>query len=69
MEAYSLTNNKTYLTKAKQIVEFLKSGEDNTFGGGLCWNEDEKNIPGNNSPTKTISHIHWHMTVYWNPLL
>lgn len=38
VEAYSLTNNQTYLTKAKQIVEFLKSGEDNTFGedfGGM----------------------------------
>lgn len=34
VEAYSLTNNQTYLTKAKQIVEFLKSGEDQVFGGG-----------------------------------
>ena len=52
VEAYSLTNNQTYLTKAKQIVEFLKSGEDNTFGGGLWWNEDEKNIPGNENSNK-----------------
>lgn len=52
VEAYSLTNNQTYLTKAKQIVEFLKSGEDQVFGGGLWWNEDEKNIPGNENSNK-----------------
>lgn len=45
VEAYKLTNNEAYLTKAKQIVEFLKSGEDNTHGGGLWWNESQKNQP------------------------
>lgn len=54
VEAYNLTNNQAYLTKAKQIVEFLKSGEDNTFGGGLWWNEDEKNIPGNENSNKPL---------------
>lgn len=52
VEAYRLTNNQTYLAKAKQIVEFLKSGEDDTFGGGLWWNEDEKNIQGNENSNK-----------------
>lgn len=54
VEAYNLTHNQTYLTKAKQIVEFLKSGEDDTFGGGLWWNEAQKNMPGvedSNKPT------------------
>ncbi|WP_294473939.1 glycoside hydrolase family 76 protein [uncultured Bacteroides sp.] len=52
VEAFSLTQDPVYLAKAKQIVEFLKSGEDNTFGGGLWWNEDEKNIPGNENSNK-----------------
>lgn len=52
VEAFSLTQDPAYLAKAKQIVEFLKSGEDNTFGGGLWWNEDEKNIPGNENSNK-----------------
>ena len=54
VEAYRITKNQNYLTKAKQIVVFLKSGEDDIFGGGLWWNESEKNIPGNvnsNKPT------------------
>lgn len=46
VEAFRLTNNQAYLTKAKQIVEFLKSGEDDTFGGGLWWNESQQNQPG-----------------------
>lgn len=52
VEAFSLTQDPTYLAKAKQIVEFLKSGEDKVFGGGLWWNEDEKNIPGNENSNK-----------------
>lgn len=52
VEAYKLTNNSRYLDKAKQIVEFLKSGEDDILGGGLWWNESEKNIPGNENSNK-----------------
>lgn len=46
VEAYKLTKNETYLAKAKQIVEFLKSGEDDTMGGGLWWNESQKDQAG-----------------------
>lgn len=52
VEAYRLTNNQEYLDKAKKIVEFLKTGEDATFTGGLWWNEDEKNIVGNENSNK-----------------
>lgn len=54
VEAYQLTKDSKYLTRAKRIVDFLKSGEDDIHGGGLWWNEDEKNIIGNansNKPT------------------
>jgi rhamnogalacturonyl hydrolase YesR len=52
VEAYKLTDNSNYLAKAKQIVQFLKSGEDNIHGGGLWWNESEKNISGNENSNK-----------------
>lgn len=52
VEAYRLTGNKDYLAYAKQIVEFLKSGYDEVFGGGLWWNESLKNIPGNSNSNK-----------------
>lgn len=52
VEAYNLTKDEKYLTKASQIVAFLESGEDDIFGGGLWWNEDEKNIQGNENSNK-----------------
>jgi hypothetical protein len=52
VEAYNLTKDNTYLAKAKQVVTFLKSGEDDTFGGGLWWDEDEKNQAGNGNSNK-----------------
>ncbi len=54
VEAYNLTKDQKYLALAKQVVEFLKTGEDNTFSGGLWWNESQKNIAGvsdSNKPT------------------
>ena len=42
------------MTKAKRSVEFLQAGEDDTFGGGLWWNEDQKGQQGvgdSNKPT------------------
>lgn len=46
IEAYHITKDTKYITRAKRIVDFLKSGTDSQLGGGLWWNEDEKNIPG-----------------------
>lgn len=52
VEAYNLTKDTKYLAKAKQVVEFLKSGEDDIHGGGLWWNEDAKNMSGNGNSNK-----------------
>ena len=54
VEAFNLLNNQDYLSKAKRIVEFLKAGEDDVFGGGLWWNEEQKGQQGvgdSNKPT------------------
>ena len=54
VEAFNLLNNQDYVTKAKRIVEFLQAGEDDTFGGGLWWNEEQKGQQGvgdSNKPT------------------
>lgn len=52
VEAYKLTDSQEYLDRAKRIVAFLKSGEDDTFGGGLWWNESYKNVSGNSDSNK-----------------
>ena len=52
VEAYELTGEQKYLDRAKRIVNFLKSGEDDIFGGGLWWNESLKNVPGNGDSNK-----------------
>lgn len=43
VEAYRLTNNAQLLTWCKQIVAFLKTGEDDHLGGAMWWNENQKN--------------------------
>lgn len=52
IEAYKQTKNIEYLQRASRIVKFLLSGEDDVLGGGLWWNESEKNIPGNDNSNK-----------------
>ena len=52
VEAYRLTGDEKYITQAGQIVQFLLSGEDDTFGGGLWWNESKKNIQGDTDSNK-----------------
>ncbi|MGV8095062.1 MAG: glycoside hydrolase family 76 protein [Mangrovibacterium sp.] len=54
VEAYEITGLERFKERAKRIVPFLLSGEDQVLGGALWWNEDEKNITGNvnsNKPT------------------
>ncbi len=46
VHAYKLTGDKIYLERAKRIVSFLKSGEDNVHGGAMWWNESQKNQAG-----------------------
>lgn len=42
VEAYNITQDKTYLERAKRIVSFLENGMDDKLGGALWWNEDFK---------------------------
>lgn len=46
IDAYEITGNTAFLDRAREVVQFLKSGEDNTLGGALWWNEDQKNQTG-----------------------
>lgn len=52
LEAYERLNDEAYLNRAGQIVDFLKSGKDDIFGGGIWWNESLKNVAGNESSNK-----------------
>lgn len=52
LEAYERLNDKACLDRAKSVVDFLKSGEDGTLGGGLWWNESLKNVAGNENSNK-----------------
>ncbi len=68
VEAYRQTKDSKYLTRCAQIVKFLRSGEDNTFGGGLWWNESHKNEPGNddsNKPCCANGYACWFLTSYY----
>ena len=52
VEAYRQTKDTKYLDRCAQIVKFLYSGRDDTFGGALWWNESYRNVPGNDSSNK-----------------
>lgn len=52
IEAYNITKEQRFLDRASRIVPFLQSGYDNHLGGGIWWNENEKNIPGNENSNK-----------------
>lgn len=52
LEAYERLNDEAYLNRAGQIIDFLKSGKDDIFGGGIWWNESLKNVAGNESSNK-----------------
>lgn len=54
ISAYTLLKDEAYLEKAGRVVAFLKSGVDDVLGGGLWWNESQKNQAGvtdSNKPT------------------
>lgn len=52
VEAYKQTSDDKYLDWCAQIVSFLESGIDDTFGGALWWNESYRNVLGNESSNK-----------------
>jgi len=52
VESYNITNEQRFLDRAAQVVTFLRSGVDDVLGGGMWWNEDEKNITGDGNSNK-----------------
>jgi hypothetical protein len=54
IDAYNVSKNPQYLTKAKEIFTFIKSGWSNDFGGGVSWLEgirDQKPACSNGKAT------------------
>lgn len=54
LEAYELTGEDRFLSRADIVYDFLKSGYDEKLGGALWWNEDYKynnSLDGANKPT------------------
>ena len=43
-EAYQLTSDPIYLTRAEQTYNFVLSGEDSVGGGGIYWNEFDRSF-------------------------
>ena len=69
VDAYRQNANAIYLTRCAAIVNFLHSGEDNTFNGGLWWNESYKNVSGNsdsNKPCCANAYACWFLTMYYD---
>lgn len=68
VEAYRQLQNPVYLERCARIVSFLRSGVDNTFGGGLWWCEQYKNIPGqenSNKPACANGFAQWFLLSYY----
>ncbi|MBK5720807.1 glycoside hydrolase family 88 protein [Dysgonomonas sp. Marseille-P4677] len=54
IDSYQLTQNKTYLDKAKEVMTFIESGWSEDFGGGVSWLEgvrDQKPACSNGKAT------------------
>ena len=69
VEAYKQLKDATLLTRCARIVNFLASGEDNVFGGGLWWCESLRNIPGNgdsNKPACANGYAQWFLLSYYD---
>lgn len=68
LKSYEIFNHVRFLERSSKIVEFLKTGKDNILGGGLWWNEDEKNIPSNpnsNKPTCSNGYATFFLLNYY----
>lgn len=57
LDAYNRTKDSIYLTKAKEIYQWLLTGYDEKLGGGLYWKEDEKTSKNtcSNGPNVLVS--------------
>jgi uncharacterized protein YyaL (SSP411 family) len=42
VEAYTLTKNRRYLTRAEEVMRYFLTGWDEKLGGGIYWREDRK---------------------------
>ncbi|MBO4447278.1 MAG: glycosyltransferase, partial [Bacteroidales bacterium] len=70
VEAYDQLKKPEYLTRCADIVKFLKSGIDNTFGGGLWWceqliNQPENSAKGSNKPACANGFAQWFLLGYY----
>lgn len=70
VEAYNQLQDPKYLTRCADIVKFLKTGVDNTFGGGLWWCEQLINMPdksseGSNKPACANGFAQWFLLGYY----
>ena len=52
-DAYISTGNTSYLERSKDAYEFARTGEDETFGGGIWWKET--NYEGDPPKCKAVS--------------
>ena len=71
VEAYNQLKKPEYLTRCAKIVQFLKTGMDNTFGGGLWWCEQLINMPdkskdGSNKPACANGFAQWFLLGYYD---
>ncbi len=54
LEAYNITQDRTYLQRASRIIPLLENGIDDKLGGALWWNEDfkyDQSVADANKPT------------------
>lgn len=70
VEAYNQLHDAKYLQRCAKIVNFLKTGLDNTFGGGLWWCEQQINKPdqsaeGSNKPACANGFAQWFLLSYY----
>lgn len=68
VEAYNQLGKAEYLTRCAGIVNFLHSGWDDKFGGGLWWCEQMKNQPGvdgSNKPACANGFAQWFLLGYY----
>lgn len=68
VEAYRQTGDSKYLDRCASIVEFLKTGIDDTMGTALWWCESQHNKPGrddSNKPACANGYATWFLLQYY----
>lgn len=64
IDIYQLTKNKEYLNKAASLWSFIESGSDQLLGGGIYWNEQQKETKNtcSNAPAAVFAFKLFKMT-------